>query len=100
MNKLLKKIHELEGLEREIKRNNEILTKRNKQLLNSLLEMRGMYVLLKKRNLRYMKYNTSLYRMIRSLRLQLKNSISNPSSRSTLETLAKVAVILQNLEAI
>ena len=69
MNKLLKKIHELEFLDREIKRNNEILTKRNKQLHNSILEMRGMYVLLKRKNLRYMKDNTRIYRMIRILRL-------------------------------
>ena len=60
MNKLLEEIHELEVLDREIKRNNDILTKRNKQLHNSVLEMRGMYVMLKKRNLRYMKDNIRL----------------------------------------
>ena len=47
-----------------------------------------------------MKDNTRLYKMIRLLRLQLKNSISNPSSRLTLETLAEAAVSLQNPEAI
>ena len=62
-------------LDREIKRNNEILlTKRNKELHNSILEMRGMYVMLKRRNLRFMHENTRMYRMIRLLRLQLKNS--------------------------
>ena len=50
--------------------------------------------------MRYMKDNTRLYRMINILRLQLKNSISNPSSHFTLETLAEAAVSLQNLEAI
>ena len=53
VNKLLEEIQELEFLDREIKRNNDILTKRNKQLHNSILEMRGMYVLLKRRNIRY-----------------------------------------------
>ena len=100
MNKLLEEIHELEVLDREIKRNNDILTKRNKQLQNSNLEMRGMYVLLKRRNLRYMKDNPRLYRMIRLLRLQLKNSRSNPSSRFTLETLTEATVSLYNPEAI
>ena len=67
---MLRQVHELKVLEREIKRNNDILTKRNKQLQNSVLEMRGMYVLLKRRNIRYMKENTRLYRMIKLLRLQ------------------------------
>ena len=39
LNKLIEEIHELEFLDREIKRNNDILTKRNKQLHNSVLEM-------------------------------------------------------------
>ena len=69
VNQLLEKIHELEVLEREINRNNDVLTKRNKQLHNSVLEMRGMYVMLKRRNIRYMKYNTMLYKMIWILRL-------------------------------
>ena len=80
--------------------NNDILTKRNKQLQNYVLEMRGMYVLLKRINLRYMKDNTRLYRMIRILWLQLKNSRSNPSSCFTLETLAEAIVSLQNPESI
>ena len=88
------------SLNKEIKRNNDILTKRNKQLHNSILEMRGMYALLKRINLRYMKENTRMYRMIRILRLQLNNSRSNPSSCSALETLAEAAICLQNPEAI
>ena len=77
-----------------------MLTKRNKELHNSVLEMRGMYVLLKRRNLRYMKENTRMYRMIRLLRLQVKNSRSNPSSHFALETLAEAAVSLQNPKSI
>ena len=86
-------MHELEVLEREIKRTNARLTKRNTELHDSLLEMRGMYILLQKRNLRLMKDNARLYRMIRLLRLQMKNSNSNPSSQDhfALETLAEVA---------
>ena len=59
----------MEILEREIKKNNVILTKRNKKLHNSFLEMRGRYIFLKRRNLRFMKDNTRLYRMIRLQRL-------------------------------
>ena len=69
INQLLGKIHEMEVLNREAKRNNAILTKNNAKLHNSLLEMRGMHVLLKRRNLRLMKENTRLYRMIRMMRL-------------------------------
>ena len=85
----------MEILEREIKKNNAIFTKRNKQLHNSFLEMRGRYILLKRRNLRFMKDNTRLYRMIRLQRLHLKQSKTNPSSNPTLETLAEAAVSLQ-----
>ena len=98
---LLEQIHELEVLDREIKRNNAMLTKRSKELHNSILEMRGMYIMLKSRNLRYMQDNTRLYRMIRLLRLQIKKSNTNPSSQThcALETLAKEATSFQDLEA-
>ena len=89
----------MEILEREIKKNNAILTKRNKQLHNSFLEMRGRYILLKRINLIYMKDNTRLYRMIKILRLQVKNTKPNPSTHLTLETLAEVAVSLQHPES-
>ena len=59
-----------------------------------------MYVLLKTRNLRYMKDNTRIYRMIRLLRMHLNISRSNPSSHFTLETLAEAAVSLQNPKVI
>ena len=45
INQLLGKIYELEVLDREIKRNNTRLTKKNTELHNSILEMRGMYIL-------------------------------------------------------
>ena len=48
-----------------------------------------------------MKDNTGLFKMIRLLRLQVKNSKSNRSSQThfALETLAEAIVRLQNLEA-
>ena len=89
----------MEILEREIKKNNAVLTKRNKQLHNSFLEMRGRYILLKRRNLRYMKDNTRLYRVIRLLTLQVKNTRPHPCTHLTLETLDEAAVSFQNLES-
>jgi len=88
----------MEILDREIKGNNAILTKKNTELHNSLLEMRGMYVLLKRRNLRLMKDNSRLYRMVRLSRLENKNS--NPSSQAhfTLETLVEEAISVQDPE--
>ena len=65
VNQLLSQVYEMEILERELKRNNETLTKRNKKLHNSLLEMKGRWLLSKKRNLSFMKDNTRLYRLIR-----------------------------------
>ena len=55
--------------------------------------------MLKRRNLRYMKDNTRLYRMIRLQRLQVKNAEPNPSTNLTLETLAEAAVSLQHPES-
>ena len=88
---MLRKVYELEVLEREIKRTNAVLTKKNTQLSNSLLEMKGRYFLLQKGNLRFMKDNTRLYRMNRILRLKMNNSNSNPSSQAhfALETLVE-----------
>ena len=61
--------------------------------------MRGRYILLKRRNLRFMKDNTRIYIMIRLQRLQLKEAKQNPSTHLTLETLAEAAVSLQPLES-
>ena len=96
VNQLLRQVYELEVLEREIKRTNAVLTKKNTQLNNSLLEMKGRYFLLQKRNKRFMKDNTRIYRMIRLLRLHVKNSKSNPSSPThfALETLAEATMSL------
>ena len=99
INQLLGQVYELEVLEREIKRTNARLTKRNTEFHDSLLEMRGMYILHKKRNIRLMKDNSRLYMMIILSRLQTKNS--NPKSQACLmlETLAEVATSLQDLMA-
>ena len=92
-NQLLRKLYELEVLEREIKRTNAVLTKKKTQFNNSLLEMKGRYFLLQKRNLRFMKDNTRIYGMIILLRLQMKNPNSNPISQGhfVLESLAEAA---------
>ena len=99
INQLLGKVYELEVLEREIKRTNVILAKRNTELHDSLLEMRGMYILLQKRNLRLVKDNARLYRMIRLSRLQMKNSNPKYQAHLALETLAKASISLQDLDA-
>ena len=58
-----------------------------------------MYFLLQKRNLRFMKDNSRLYRMIRLMRLQKKNSNPSPQDHFALETLAEAATSFQDLEA-
>ena len=57
-----------------------------------------MYVLLKRRNLRLMKDNTILYRMIRLMGLQKKNANPSPQTQLALETLAEAAASFQDPE--
>ena len=85
----------MEILEREIKKNNATLTRRNKFLHKSYLEQRERYILSKRLNTRYLKDNTRLYRMVRNQRLQVKEAKENPRSHPTLETLAEAVVSLQ-----
>ena len=85
-------------LDREIRRNNGILTKKNTELHNSLLEMRGMYILQKKKKMILMKDNSRIYRMIILLRLQKKNSNPSPQANLVLETLVEAAISLQDPE--
>ena len=63
--------------------------------------MKGMYFLLRKRNLRFMKENTRLYRMIKLFRLQMNNSNSNPSPQDhlALETIVEATTSLHGPEA-
>ena len=75
------------------------MTRRNKLLHNSYLEMRERYVFIKRLNKRYLKDNTRLYRMIRLQRLQMKEAKPNPSTHLTLETLVEATVRLQPPEA-
>ena len=86
----------MEILDKEVKRNNAVLTNNNDKLHKSLLEMRGMYVLLKRRNIRLMRDNNKLYRMIRLMRLQEKNSNPSTQAHLALETLAEAATSLQD----
>ena len=59
----------MEVLERELKRNNETLTRRNKLLHKFYLEQRERYIFLKILNTRYLMDNTRLFRMVRLQRL-------------------------------
>ena len=59
----------MEVLERELKSNNETLTRRNKLIHKSYLEQGKRYIFLKSLNKRYLKDNTRLYRMVRLQRL-------------------------------
>ena len=84
----------MEILEREIKKNNVVLTSRNKLLHRSYLEQRERYIFLKRQNTRYLKENTRLCRMIRLQILQLKEAKENPSIHPTFETLVEDALSL------
>ena len=64
----------MEVLERELKRNNETLTRRNKVLHKSYLEQGERCIFLKRMNSRYLKENIRLLRMVRLQRLQLKEA--------------------------
>ena len=55
----------MEVLERELKRNNETLTRRSKLMHKSYLEQREKYIFLKRMNKIYLRDNTRLYRMVR-----------------------------------
>ena len=89
----------MEVLERELKRNNETLTSRNKLLHKSYLEQRETCIFLKRLKKRYLKENTRLCKMVRLQRLQLKEAKENPSSHLTLSTLAEASISLQPPEA-
>ena len=84
----------MEVLERELKRNNETLTRRNKLLHKSYLEQRERYIFFKRLNTRYLKNNTRLLRMVRLQRMQLKEVKANPSSHLALSTLTEAAINL------
>ena len=73
INQLLRQVYELEVLEREIKRTNGRLTKRNVELYVSLQEMKRKYTKMEENNLRLMKENTRLYRKMRLSKLQTRN---------------------------
>ena len=92
-------MYELEVLEREIKRTNGILTKRNAELYDSLQELKRKYTKLEESNLSLMKDNTKLYRKIRLSKLQIKNSNPQSQTHHRLETLAEVSMNLYDLEA-
>ena len=69
INQLLRHVYELEVLEREIKRTNGRLTKRNAELCDSLQEIKRKYTKLEESNIKLMKENTRLYRKLRLSKL-------------------------------
>ena len=81
----------MEVLERELKRNNETLTRRNKLLHKSYLKQRERYIFLKRLNTGYLKDNTRLLRMVWIQRIQLKEAKENPRSHLALSNLAEAA---------
>ena len=85
-------MYELEVLERQIKRSNERLTKRNTELYDSLQELKNKYTKLGEINLMLMKDNTKLYRKVRLIKLQTKHSNPQSQAHHNLETLAEVAM--------
>ena len=85
----------MEVLERELKRNNETLTRRNKILHKSYLEQRERYIFVKRLNTRYLKDNTRLLRMVTLQRLQLKEEKANSSNHLPLSTLVEATISLQ-----
>ena len=85
----------MEVLERELKKNNETLTSRNKLLHKSYLEQRERYIFLKRLNKRYLRENTRLYRIVRLQRLQLKEAKANPSNHLAVSTLPEATISLQ-----
>ena len=99
INQLLRQVYELEMLDREIKRTNGRLTKRNVELYDSLWEIKRNYIKLEESNLRLMKENTRLYRKSRLSKLQTRNSGLHPQAHQKLETLAEVAMIPFDPEA-
>ena len=61
-------------MEREIKRTNGRLTKRNAELYDSLPEMKMKYARQEESNLKLRKENTRLYRKIRLFKFQTSNA--------------------------
>ena len=88
INQLLRQVYELEILEREIKRTNEKLTKRNAKLYDSLQEIKRKYTKLEESNIILRKEK------IRLSKLKKGNSIPQSQAHQKLETLAEVAMSL------
>ena len=86
-------------MEREIKRTNGRLTKRNAKLYDSLQEIKIKNTKLKESNIRLRKEKLRLYRKIRLSKLQIRNPSPQPKAHQKLETLAEVAISLFGLEA-
>ena len=87
INQLLRQVYELEVLEREIKRTNGRLTKRNVEFYNYVQEIKRKYTKMEESNLRLMKENTRLYRKIKLSKLQTRNSSPQSQAHQKMKTL-------------
>ena len=99
INQLLRQVCELEVLEREIKRTNGRLTKRNVELYDSLQGINRKYTKMEESNIRLRKEKVRLCIKIRLSKLQTRNSIPQPQAQQKLETLEEVAMSLCGPEA-
>jgi len=91
INQLLRRVYELEVVEKEIKKKNEELTERNVELYDYYQDLLEKYDKIKERNKMLMKDNTKLYIKVRLLRLQTMPSKPQPQANLDVETLAEAA---------
>ena len=96
---MLGQVYGLEVLEREIKRTNGRLTKRNAELYDSLQEIKTKNTKLEESNLKLRKEKVRLCTKIRLTKLQIRNPSPQPQAHQKMETLAEVAISLFGLEA-
>ena len=87
-------------MEREIKRTNGRLTKRNVELYDSLQEIKRKYTKLEESNLRLRKEKVRLCTKIRLSKLQTRKFIPQPQAHQKPETLAEVTMSLFYPEAV
>jgi predicted transcriptional regulator len=91
INQLLRKLYELEVLEREIKRRNTNLVERNVELYDSFHILAKMYVKLEMKNRKLIQANQKAYKVARCSKIKIMLKKPNPIVHSGLENLAAAA---------
>ena len=94
INQLLRKIYELEILEREIKRRNKNLVEINVEMFDSFHILAKMYVKLEKKNIKLIQANQKAYKDARCSKIKIMLKNPKPIVHSGLEDLA---VAVENL---